>query len=136
MSVTDKLKKTKKKVEETAKKKAYAEKPGAKTQAKISNLVSMSPTKAVKGQGQTVTKSVPKAKNVTSQTQTRKQAIQKKWGQQEERARSIGLEHVLGRSPLYTLQRDNAIGRTVQDRLDFSKYLGTQPRELSDEEKR
>lgn len=136
MSVTDKLKKTKKKVEETAKKKAYSEKPGAKNPAKVSDLVKMTPTKAIKGQGQTVTKSVPKAKNVTSQTQIRKQAIQKKWAQQEERARYIGLDHVLGRSPLYTLQRDNAIGRTVQDRLDYSKYLGTQKKELSDEEKR
>lgn len=136
MSVTDKLKKTKKKVEETAKKKAYSEKPGDKNPAKVSDLVKMTPTKAIKGQGQTVTKSVPKAKNVTSQTQIRKQAIQKKWAQQEERARYIGLDHVLGRSPLYTLQRDNAIGRTVQDRLDYSKYLGTQKKELSDEEKR
>ena len=86
--------------------------------AKASDVVKVTPTKAVNKQTQTVTKTLPKATKVT----TSKQTAQKKAQQQRERAAALGLDSS-DLSPLSLLKRDAVTG-TTKDKITYAKTSG------------
>lgn len=87
--------------------------------AKASDVVKVTPTRAVNKQTQTVTKTLPKATKVT----TSKQTAQKKAQQQRERAAALGLDSS-DLSPLSLLKRDAATNTTTKDKITYAKTSG------------
>ena len=87
--------------------------------AKASDVVKVTPTRAVNKQTQTVTKTLPKATKVT----TSKQTAQKKAQQQRERAAALGLDSS-DLSPLSLLKRDAVTGTTTKDKITYAKTSG------------
>lgn len=123
MAFKDTLNKTKKNAEKKAKEKKYAEKPGSNTPAKISEVVKVTPTKAVNGKAQTATKSLPKSYKETKGSTVAKLEAQKKAGQQWERRKAAGLDSS-SLSPMNLLKRDAVSGTTREDKVRYAKTSG------------
>lgn len=123
MAFKDTLNKTKKNAEKKVKEKKYAEKPGSNTPAKISEVVKVTPTKAVNGKAQTATKSLPKSYKEAKGSTVVKLEAQKKAGRQWERSKAAGLDSS-SLAPLNLLKRDAISGTTTRDKNLYARTSG------------
>lgn len=123
MAFKDTLNKTKKNAEKKANEKKHAEKPSANKPAKISEVVKVTPTKAVNGKAQTATKALPKSYKETKGSTVAKLEAQKKAGQQWERSKAAGFDSS-SLSPMNLMKRDAVSGTTREDKVRYAKTSG------------